>query len=88
MNYREKINAIYARVVEYKDKCKVYNAVDIESLNEFIKNISDELNVCVPDDYKYLLQKTNGIYFGNGIKIFGTEDVIKNTNKFKDYFEL
>lgn len=82
-----KLNIIYERLTNYKDNCNTYEPisnVEIESKNIII---GEKLLVKIPNDYKQLLQKSNGIYFGNGIKLLNCDEILEETVIFRDMME-
>ncbi len=82
-----RLNSIYERIINYGHYCDVYDAVNDERIENFSNEIYKKLNVIVPEEYKILLKKTNGIYFGNGTYILNIDEIIDKTISFKNMME-
>ena len=83
----EMLNEILERIRDYKAHLEFYEGLshdEVESKNE---NIAQRLQVKIPSDYKLLLQKSNGIYWYNGVEFLNIDGILKETSKFKEMME-
>lgn len=61
IDYKSQIDGVLNKLMKFSDKLRgTYNPVDSQWINRFEK----EFSVKLPDDYKYLLSKTNGLILG------------------------
>lgn len=87
-NFSESIlNNILERISNYKNMCDINDGVPADEVESKNKMIEQQLFLEIPDDYKLLLQRSNGIYFGNGIKFLNVDEILEETSIFKDMME-
>lgn len=83
----QKLHDILVRFRNYNDYCEFCEGLSLEEIELNNKMILQNLSMEIPNDYKFLLQQSNGIYFGNGVKFLNITELLKETGKFKDMME-
>ena len=83
----EKLYEILDRIRNYNDYCDFFEGLSSEEIELKNEIILQDLFVKIPNDYKLLLNKSNGIYFGNSISFLNIDEIIEKTKSFKNMME-